>query len=139
MLPGSSETALMIVELASLIIGVLVYVGTALGLTTWARAVAKRRGGGRGWKLAAWLPLLALVATALGMAGTVLGLVHAFGAVASTDPASRSALLAQGISEAMSATAFGVGTSAALFALSALISALGTFLRAPSTGPDPKG
>jgi MotA/TolQ/ExbB proton channel family len=131
---GGSETVVMIGAFASLVVSVLVYVGTALGLTTWARAVARRRGG-RGWKLAAWLPLLGLAATALGMAGTVLGLVTAFGSVASVDAASRSAVLAQGISEAMNATAFGVGGSILCFVLSAVISALGTFLRAPSPQP----
>lgn len=46
---------------------------------------------------------------AAGLLGTVVGLTHAFGAVAHVDPSMKAALLAQGISESMNCTAFGIG------------------------------
>jgi biopolymer transport protein ExbB len=54
---------------------------------------------------------LANIATLIGLLGTVTGLIHTFGAVASPglSPADKSRLLASGISEAMWNTAFGLG------------------------------
>jgi biopolymer transport protein ExbB len=56
-------------------------------------------------------PLLALfanLAMLCGLFGTVTGLIGAFGAVANADAASKATMLAKGISEAMSCTAFGL-------------------------------
>jgi len=55
-----------------------------------------------------FLPTLANVATLLGLLGTIIGLIQAFSAVASVDPSQKAALLAKGISVAMSTTAFGL-------------------------------
>jgi biopolymer transport protein ExbB/TolQ len=44
-----------------------------------------------------------------GLFGTAVGLMSSFGAVASIDPAQKSAVLARGISEAMNCTAFALG------------------------------
>lgn len=55
-----------------------------------------------------YLPTLANVATLLGLLGTIIGLIQAFSAVANVDPSQKAALLAQGISVAMSTTAFGL-------------------------------
>ena len=52
---------------------------------------------------------LANIATLIGLLGTVLGLIRAFGAVAAAKPEERSNLLARGISEALNNTAMGLG------------------------------
>lgn len=62
-------------------------------------------------KIEARTPFLALfanLAMLCGLFGTVLGLIMAFGAVAGADAASKATMLAQGISEAMNCTAFGL-------------------------------
>lgn len=52
---------------------------------------------------------LANIAVLVGLFGTVLGLIRAFGAVAGADPAKRQEMLAGGISEALHNTALGLG------------------------------
>ncbi len=52
---------------------------------------------------------LANIATLVGLLGTVVGLIRAFGAVAAAKPEERSTLLAKGISEALNNTAMGLG------------------------------
>ena len=58
-----------------------------------------------------YLALLSNIATLFGLLGTIMGLIQAFGAVATASPAEKSALLAASISEAMSCTAFGLMTA----------------------------
>lgn len=55
-----------------------------------------------------YLAMFSNVATLAGLLGTVVGLIHSFGAVAKADAATKSTLLAAGISEAMNCTAFGL-------------------------------
>lgn len=55
-----------------------------------------------------FLAVISNVSTLLGLLGTVTGMIMSFKAVATADPASKAALLTQGISEAMNATAFGL-------------------------------
>ena len=55
-----------------------------------------------------YLATLANVATLLGLLGTIIGLIAAFTAVASADPAEKATLLSQSISVAMNTTAFGL-------------------------------
>lgn len=55
-----------------------------------------------------YLALIANIATLFGLLGTISGLIRSFAAVALADPAQRQAILANGISEAMNATAFGL-------------------------------
>lgn len=55
-----------------------------------------------------YLPTLANVSTLFGLLGTITGLIHAFQSIASADPAQKATMLAQGVSEAMNATAFGI-------------------------------
>lgn len=55
-----------------------------------------------------YLPTLANVSTLLGLLGTIIGLIQAFSAVAAVDPSQKAALLAKGISLAMTTTAFGL-------------------------------
>ena len=52
---------------------------------------------------------MANIATLIGLLGTVVGLIRAFGAVAAAKPEERSNLLAKGISEALNNTAMGLG------------------------------
>ena len=58
-----------------------------------------------------YLSLIANIATLLGLLGTITGLIGSFAAIAIADPAQRQTLLSKGISEAMSATAFGLVTA----------------------------
>lgn len=62
-----------------------------------------------------FLATTANVATLLGLLGTIFGLMHSFAAVAKATGAQKQTLLAEGISEALNATSFGLGT--ALFCL----------------------
>jgi len=95
----------------------------------WGRRVAARHGRARAWRVASLLPLAAFGVGVVGIVGTVLGLVHAFGAVARAEPATRATFLAQGISEAMNATAFGLVASGALYLASIAAFLYGTFAR----------
>jgi len=55
-----------------------------------------------------YLAMLANVSTMVGLLGTIFGLIAAFEAVGAADPAEKSVMLANGISMAMSTTAFGL-------------------------------
>src|SRR6187397_2446304 len=55
-----------------------------------------------------YLATFANLATLLGLLGTVNGLIHAFTAVATANPAEKANLLSASISEAMNCTAFGL-------------------------------
>ncbi|PCK09655.1 MAG: flagellar motor protein MotA [Alteromonadaceae bacterium] len=55
-----------------------------------------------------YLATLANIATLLGLLGTIIGLIEAFTAVASADPAEKADLLSASISVAMNTTAFGL-------------------------------
>jgi biopolymer transport protein ExbB/TolQ len=55
-----------------------------------------------------FLSMLGNVATLTGLLGTITGMIKSFAAVAYANPSEKAALLAQGISEAMNATAFGL-------------------------------
>jgi biopolymer transport protein ExbB/TolQ len=55
-----------------------------------------------------YLATLANISTLLGLLGTIIGLIAAFTAVASADPAQKASLLSSSISVAMNTTAFGL-------------------------------
>ena len=74
-----------------------------------------------------YLGTLANVATLLGLLGTVSGLIHAFAAVATVNPAEKANLLAASISEAMNCTAFGLVTAVPILIVHA-------FLQSKTTG-----
>jgi biopolymer transport protein ExbB len=74
-----------------------------------------------------YLGTLANVATLLGLLGTVSGLIHAFAAVATVNPAEKANLLAASISEAMNCTAFGLVTAVPILVVHA-------FLQSKTTG-----
>jgi biopolymer transport protein ExbB/TolQ len=58
-----------------------------------------------------YLAMISNVATLLGLLGTIIGLIHSFGAVANANPADKATILAQGISEDMFCTAFGLSVA----------------------------
>ncbi len=58
-----------------------------------------------------YLPMLANVATLIGLLGTIVGLQHAFASVGFASAAARSGELAKGISIALYATGFGLATA----------------------------
>ena len=60
-----------------------------------------------------YLALIANVATLLGLLGTITGLIKTFAAIANADAAQKAAMLGIGISEAMYATAAGLGVGIA--------------------------
>jgi biopolymer transport protein ExbB/TolQ len=62
-------------------------------------------------KRTGYLAMLGNVATLLGLFGTIVGLIHAFAAVATANPADKATILSQSISEAMNCTAFGLATA----------------------------
>lgn len=55
-----------------------------------------------------YLATLANIATLLGLLGTIIGLIQAFTAVATANPAEKADLLSASISVAMNTTAFGL-------------------------------
>ena len=61
-----------------------------------------------------YLATFANLATLLGLLGTVSGLIHAFAAVATVNPAEKANLLSASISESMNCTAFGLITAVPL-------------------------
>ena len=68
-----------------------------------------------------YLGTLANVATLLGLLGTVSGLIHAFAAVATANPAEKANLLSASISEAMNCTAFGLVTAVPILVVHAFL------------------
>jgi biopolymer transport protein ExbB len=61
-------------------------------------------------KRTGYLAMLSNLSTLIGLLGTIIGLIHAFSGTAGVDPTMKASLLAKGISEAMSCTAFGLIT-----------------------------
>lgn len=70
-----------------------------------------------------YLSTLANVATLLGLLGTIIGLIHAFTAVASADPAEKANMLSAAVGEAMNCTAFGLVTAIPLLVTFSLLQA----------------
>lgn len=71
-----------------------------------------------------YIATLANVATLLGLLGTIIGLIQAFTAVASADPAQKADLLSASISVAMNTTAFGLMAAIPLLIAFALINSM---------------
>ncbi len=61
-------------------------------------------------KRTGYLAMLGNLATLAGLLGTITGLIRAFAGVAGVDPSMKATMLSRGISEAMTCTAFGLGT-----------------------------
>lgn len=68
-----------------------------------------------------YLAILANVATLLGLLGTIVGLIDAFSAVSTADPAEKGALLSSSISVAMNTTALGLIAAIPLILAHALL------------------
>ncbi|MGE0401232.1 MAG: MotA/TolQ/ExbB proton channel family protein [Kofleriaceae bacterium] len=58
-----------------------------------------------------YLAMLSNFAVMAGLLGTISGMIKSFGSVGSDEGGNKAALLAEGISEALNCTAFGIGTS----------------------------
>jgi biopolymer transport protein ExbB/TolQ len=58
-----------------------------------------------------YLAMLANLATLAGLLGTITGMIKSFGSAAHADASQKATKLAEGISEAMNCTAFGIGTA----------------------------
>jgi biopolymer transport protein ExbB len=74
-------------------------------------------------KRTAYVALGASIATLLGLLGTIMGLIEAFTAVASANPAEKADLLSASISVAMNTTAFGLITAIPLLVTHSILSA----------------
>jgi len=68
-----------------------------------------------------YLATFANLATLLGLLGTVMGLINAFAAVATVNPAEKANLLSASISVAMNCTAFGLMTAVPLLFIHAFL------------------
>ena len=68
-----------------------------------------------------YLPMLANIATLLGLLGTILGLQAAFAAIGTADAASRAEALSEGIAVALNTTAFGLFVAVPLSAAHAYL------------------
>jgi biopolymer transport protein ExbB/TolQ len=68
-----------------------------------------------------YLATFANLSTLLGLLGTVMGLISAFGAVATVNPAEKANLLSASISVAMNCTAFGLMTAVPLLVIHAFL------------------
>ncbi len=68
-----------------------------------------------------YLAILANVATLLGLLGTIIGLIQAFTAVASANPAEKADMLSASISVAMNTTAFGLIAAIPLLLIHSLL------------------
>lgn len=121
---GGADTGIDGWRVASGFIGLLMNLVFPLVLFAWGRSVAKRRGG-RSWRLASYMPLIAVISSMLGFLLTVFGLIRSFGAVASVDPSQKAAQLSAGIAMAMWATAIGLGISVVLYIASIVTFAIG--------------
>lgn len=75
-----------------------------------------------------YLGTFANLATLVGLLGTVSGLIGAFSAVATANPAEKANLLSASISEAMNCTAFGLGTAVPLLFLHAFLTSRTQYL-----------
>ncbi len=58
-----------------------------------------------------YLATFANMSTLAGLLGTITGMIKSFGAAANADPTRKATLLAEGISEAMNCTAFGIAVA----------------------------
>src|SRR6185312_4368585 len=68
-----------------------------------------------------YLATFANMATLMGLLGTIIGLIHAFAAVATVNPAEKANLLSASISVAMNCTAFGLMTAVPLLFIHAFL------------------
>ncbi len=62
-----------------------------------------------GW--ASFLAVFGNVSVLVGLLGTIIGLIKAFGGVGAADPSARASILSAGISEALNCTAFGLAVA----------------------------
>lgn len=100
----------------------------SVGLVAWGRWVARRHGSRR-WRVAAWMPLVAVGLAITGTVVSTLTLVSAFSSIQYVDPADRSRILADAISAAMNRTALFAVPSTLLYGTSIVAFAIGSLMR----------
>jgi biopolymer transport protein ExbB/TolQ len=107
-------------------VGLLIHLGLVYALVSWGRRVAERRKT-RAWRIASYLPIVAFCSSVVGLAGTIVGLIRAFGATANADASHRAEILADGIQVAMFSTAIGLGLALLLYAGCVIAFLYGTY------------
>lgn len=120
---------------SSIAVGVVIQLIVSLGMYAWARWVARRHGG-RAWRLASWMPLVALVLSVTGLVWSVTLLVRAFEATAAVNAADRATYLSEEISVAMNCAAIFALPSWALYLASLVTSFVGS-VRKPRAAASP--
>jgi hypothetical protein len=120
--------------LSSIAVGVVVQVVVSLAIYAWARWVARRQGG-RGWRIASSMPLVALVLSVTGLAWSVTLLSRAFEATAAVNAADRATYLSEGIAVAMRVAAIFALPSWGLYLGSLVTSFVGSVRRLRDTDP----
>jgi hypothetical protein len=118
------------------VIGLLIHLSIVYALVAWGRRIAARRGT-RAWWIASYMPIAAFFSSMLGLLGTIVGLVRAFGAVSSVDASHRAQHLSDGIAVAMWATAIGLGLALSLYLASVVTFLYGSYgPGAPGADPE---
>ena len=121
------------ISIAVLAACVLANLGAIVALVLGWRAPEPRRLAVRSLLLGVFLPPVGILATAS-------GLHRAFGAVAGADPSTKATLLAQGIAEAMNATAFSLAAALLPIAVAVVLFVRGAPKReGTGTTPAPSG
>lgn len=121
---GGTESGVVAVVAAAAVSHLLV----ALGLFAWGRWVARRRGTA-GWRRAAWMPIVAMMLSIVGVVVSTVMLIGSFDEVANVDAANKARVLAQHISQTMNVTALFALPSALAYAASFVAFAVGSVLR----------
>ena len=70
-----------------------------------------------------YLSLIANISTLIGLVGTIMGLIEAFGSIAAADPAQRSELLARGLALGMNTTLMGLVAAIIMMVIHSFLSA----------------
>lgn len=105
---------------------VVAHLLVAIGLFGWGRWVARRHKSAA-WRRAAWMPLVAMLLSVVGVVVSIVMLIGAFGAVARVEAADKAQVLAQHISEAMHVTGIFLLPSALIYAVSFVAFMVGSF------------
>lgn len=102
-------------------------------LRSLGKRVAARHGDTRGWRIASWLPIAALLIASVGLAFAFSGLFQAFDAVGHAAPDQRQQILEEGISEAMTVIKIAGPVAAWLYLGSVVLFAVGLSMQPKRT------
>lgn len=109
------------------VLTVTVLAAVAVVLFFWGRWVGRHQSS-PWWRRAAWLPLIGLALMLLGAAIAAVHIMNGLEAVSGADPSLKAELLAHNIARALAATAFLSIPATALFAISLLLSTIGSLV-----------